>query len=1319
MRRFQRLAFFFCLASLGFETRAEVAQTSVSGDHVRTWTSENGLPQNWVKSLAQTPDGALWVGTGTALVRFDGLDFEIFDRTNTPVLPSLEIDRLMVDSQGKLWISTQAGLVSWKEGIFSPERLSDGGRLPSGLKLVEDHGGGFWAVVGRGQIYRRTGGSWRLAGAADSAPQSGRLLNGSRPVGPGQTPLASERLLPFAIHGERTLVRMEGGQLLPLETAQGPASGRAPFLFQGRILWAAGTKALLRYEVGSGSLRLEPLPPIEAPSRPTALLETRDGVIWAGLDDGLYRLDGEQLVREWATAQIRSLFEDREGSLWAGTLGAGLIQIRRQTKFEMLTSREGLPSEVVWTALEDRQGAVWIGTDQGLARWDGQRIEKVETGLELDHRPIFSLAEDSEGVLWAGGSAGVASFDGRQWRPVEFGLSRPNVRGEIFVEPGGITWVGVQSHMVHRLAGSGEQFSKLGTGPRGLHRDRRGRLWLATTGRGVLRYEEGEFLPVGPEERMTSAYDFLEEEDGTLWVSTRDQGLFRFRDDEVAAVGRRHGLADGTIHRVLDDGLGWYWMASDRGVLRVRREDLHAAADGRIPHFESTAYGLEDGLLTVECNSGFPGATRLRDGRLAFATMKGLALVDPARLPKNEVAPSVEIAQVLVDYDPVQVAENWALEPEQRNLAIEYRAMTFVAPEAATFRYRLEGYDQDWVEAGTRRSAHYTNLPPGKYAFHLQAANADGVWSEEKTLLEFERLPRFQETTGFYVFLFLGTVFLVWSAARWRHSHLHEQVLERLVAERTHSLNERTRSLEFEKRRTEAQAAVLEAQAARLQEMHHQRNRFFTDVSHELKTPLALLVGPLEERAEDSENPRRHEDKRMARNARRLSRRVDEILDLARLEAGAMPLRCQEGDLVAFCRECLGAFESMAERRDLRLELQSPEESVPWIFDPDRLEKILFNLVSNALKFTPPGGRVQLVVSAREGGARLSVEDSGVGLTEEERSRIFDRFQCLGPDQGGEISGTGLGLSVVKDLVEQQGGRIRVESGVGEGTRFVVDLPLPAAPEEAHPEGESALEPASSELPPLQSVPTVLVVEDDGEMRAYLESLLGRRFQVLLAEDGRQGLERVREHRPDLVLTDVSMPDLDGFGLAQALASDPETETIPVVALSAHGSLDRRVEGLASGIDGFLAQPFSPKELLACIDQQIEGRLRLKHRFAQRIQLEGTPVEVASTEDELLRRILGAVEEHLHDARFGVLELAESVGLSPRHLRRRLLDLTEESPSHLIRRLRLERARQLLEQGAGNVSQVAMAVGIPRPAQFSEAFRKAHGAPPSRFLRAS
>lgn len=549
------------------------------------------------------------------------------------------------------------------------------------------------------------------------------------------------------------------------------------------------------------------------------------------------------------------------------------------------------------------------------------------------------------------------------------------------------------------------------------------------------------------------------------------------------------------------------------------------------------------------------------------------------------------------------------------------------------------------------------------------------------------------------------------------------QALERLVAERT---------------------ATIARQAERLQELDRLKSQFFANISHELRTPLTLTLGPLQEAVAGRFGPVREDLAKQLqvalRNAQRLLGLVDQLLDASRLDAGSLRLRLRRGDLATVARQRVEAFLPLAERREIELSLAAPVEPVEVWFDEVQIEKVFDNLLGNALKFTPRGGKVHVSVAAppETGRVEVSVQDNGPGIPADQVARVFDRFYQVEAPARRRWPGAGIGLALARQLVELHRGSISVESAEGVGARFTVTLQrgrnhLP--PEllddrppvrELRPSGTFVL--TADLLDETQAAPavmaesgddrtTVLVVEDNADIRAYIRRQLEPAYRVVEAADGAEGLAQARSVVPDLVVSDVMMPRLDGNDLFRALRADPELEFIPVILLTAKASAENRIEGLREGVDDYLVKPFDPRELRARIDNLIASRRRLFDRLAATPPrpLRAREVQVTSADEAFLARVQAAVEERLGDTDLTVEGLAEALACDRSYLLRKLRTLTGETPSGLIRSLRLQRAEQLLRAGAGTVSEVAYTVGFKSVAHFSNAFQERYGERPSAF----
>jgi signal transduction histidine kinase/DNA-binding response OmpR family regulator/streptogramin lyase len=1051
----------------------------------------------------------------------------------------------------------------------------------------------------------------------------------------------------------------------------------------------------------------------------------------------IYSLPAEGAGPPAGQMMITAMVLDHEGSLWLGTRAAGLHRLK-PSLFRVYSEAEGLSHRNVFSVYEDRSGRVWIGTlVSGTNRLTARGITRLrsEDGFPAT---ASSFLEDRAGRLWVGGDGTrVCAPPATRCAPHPSDPEPGAMVRAIYEETSGALWFGTASGLQRYEGGIWTRFTEADGAPafpvRVFRQTGDGALWMGTNGGGLARYHEGRFTRVTtadalPGDLVRSLY---EDADGWLWVGTEGRGLARL-DPREWREGRRggrivryrlsDGLFDEVIHQVLEDDFGRLWMSSNRGIFWVERAELLEFAAGRIARINSTGYTERDGLRNREANGGSQGAgMKSRDGRLWFATQDGVAVVDPSRIQRNRFPPNVVIERVIAGGTPLRPGGTLGLGVDQRDLEIEYTALSLLAPGNVRFRYRLEPYDREWVEAGGRRTAYYTHVPPGRYTFRVIASNNDGVWNEEGAALVLRLASRFHETRAFRLLALLGMGLLVAGGVGWRlrSQRRRTRELARLVDERTRALRERERQLQ---EKTE-----------QLQELDRAKSHFFANVSHEFRTPLTLILGPLRDLAEEREGPLpgrlRGQMEMMTRNAQRLLRLVNQVLDLARLESRTLALHREPRDLVELAHAITRSFTPLAERREIALAFHARAERLPVEVDGEQMDKVLLNLLSNAFKFTDPGGAVEVTLREEEGRAVMAVRDTGIGIAPAKLPRVFERFYQADGSATRRHEGTGIGLSLVQELVELHGGTVSAESEPGVGSTFTVRVPLSPHPhtlpveeqgsggaEEPFPLGPSAPPPRRGEDEPggAEDRTTVLVVDDHADIRAYVRTVLEPGYRVLEAADGQEGLERARAALPDLVVADVMMPRLDGFGLARALREDPATDCIPVILLTARAEPGHEVEGLGTGVDDYITKPFHAGVLEARVGNLIASRRRLRERFRQ----EGLPAPAAQSlpapqRSDLEARLRALVEANLSDPDFNPEALATAAGLSYQRLHRRISRELEVTPSHFIRTVRVERAALLLREGAGSVTEVAYSVGFNSLSYFHRCFQERFGTAPS------
>ena len=751
-----------------------------------SWGAKEGLPQGSIQTLVQTRDGYLWLGTMEGLARFDGVRFDVFDRSTTPALPHNDVAALCEDRLGRLWIGTWGGLTVLEKGEFRPVELPEGRREIPINALAEGPEGSLWIGTTKGLLRRDPGGAFTVYTISDG--------------------LLSEDIMALLVDRERTLWIGTSKGLNRL--ASGKLSSETAPALQAEVLTLYEDRdGNLWLTTPRGGLYLVPqkqfsrLARQEGPPREPiwAVHQDRDGGIWIGTSRWgvMRRRNGrwEKLsTREGLSFDIvNAFYEDREGALWIGTDGGGLDRLR-DGKVATLGTREGLPHNDIWTVLEDRQGTLWLGTaGGGLVSVRGDRIRSLKSGATT--KP---MAEDAKGRLWVGAwGEGLQRLEKDRLVPQ---LRSPANITVLQADRSGGLWIGSERGglAVLRDGQVRSLTSKEGLPHdtiRAIQEDRQGNVWVGTE-RGLVVFAGGKL-----EERKVyttreglphdTILELYEDTQGVLWVGTYGGGVARFASGRFAALGKNDGLFNDVIYKILEDRQGRFWMSSNKGLFSVLRAELEDFVAGRRPAIRSTPYGATEGMRSPECN-GFiqPAGWKTRDGRLFFPTIKGVVIVEPDRIRVNPLPPPVKLEAALLNDQPLALQDGTELGPGRKNLEFHYTALSLLDPPKVAFRYTLEGFGDEWVEAGSRRVAYFTNIPPGSYRFRVTAANNDGVWNANGVSYAFRVRPHFYQTTSFYLLCASGLGLLGFGLYRLRVRQLRQRQreLEALVAERTAEL---------------------------------------------------------------------------------------------------------------------------------------------------------------------------------------------------------------------------------------------------------------------------------------------------------------------------------------------------------------------------------------------------------------------------------------------------------------------------------------------------------------------------------------------------
>ncbi|MCC6463179.1 MAG: response regulator, partial [Saprospiraceae bacterium] len=805
---------------------------------------------------------------------------------------------------------------------------------------------------------------------------------------------------------------------------------------------------------------------------------------------------------------------------------------------------------------------------------------------------------------------------------------------------------------------------------------------------------------------------------GILWVGTKGGGINRLdvRSGQFRHFTTADGLPDKVIYGILPgnedpaSGRVSLWCSTNRGLVKLSpRPDASAGFD--ITTF-AAAQGLQDNEFNTQAfyKARGPGG---RGGELLFGGVNGLNHFFPEAVQSDTTTPPVFVVGLQVNHQPVsdvgprgeeallpaplEYLRELVLQHDQNNLSFEFSALDFTDPSKNRYRYRLVGLDPDWTEAGTHRFAHFTHLAPGRYTLLVQANNGEGRWQDVAQAIQLRVQPPWWRSGAAYLLYALLLLGAVWWAYRIqiRRVQLRGQ-------------------LAFEHRETE-----------RVKAMEQMKTNFFSNVTHEFRTPLTLILEPVRRILAKTQDAEIRENARLVEaNSQRLLGLVNQLLDMAKLENDpehAVGLDLRRADFGEMLREVFRSFLPLAEQRDIRLGLKIPEPVPPFLFDQNKTERVLHNLIANALKFTPAGGSVELLLRREDAIAAsaapvvvVAVRDTGIGIPADALEKVFERFYQVDGSSTRAGEGTGIGLALSKELALQMGGGLSVSSEAGKGSEFSLWLPVVEGAAVAAPERETE-RPVRGPVYREEGRPSVLLIEDNAELRGFIKQCLAPAWDVLEASNGAEGVQKAAELVPDLVISDVMMPLKDGFAVCDELKNGELTAHIPVILLSAKSAMDSKLKGLRSGADDYLAKPFNTDELLARMENLLLLRRRLRERYARAAPASPEPAAEFLTppDREFLRRFTVTLEQHLPDETIGVDDFAQKMAISRVQLHRKLKALTDRNVSDFVRDYRLDRAMAMLQNREGLVYEVASKVGFGSEKYFSRAFKEKFGVPPS------
>ena len=1390
----------------------------------RHLTSEDGLPNNFCYKIYKDSKGFIWITTRGGLARYDGYNIKSFiydPDDSTSISNDYHKCNVTEDSAGYLWVGSQHGLnrfdpvtETFKRYYPDPEDPKSvsgnifwciycdregtvwaGGISRSGLNkynpktddftvytlytddsvnrdlmyganriigMYEDHEGIFWlgTSIGLYQFDRQTGelfpakpitplDNWidnRFSTIAED--KDGKLFYVGDWIYTYDRANESLGLYQPLLHGIFAY-RNQGFLDIMLDPYD-----------DGNTIWITQSKYLYKYNRLTGWMDSTCYDPLNSESilgnGLKGMYMEKPGMIWVAGSHGvnIMKNDYNGIVRhaefgEEYDDDAISFLEDSEGYWWIGTSESGLLkfdgnmELIKWYKSSMVDEYSDIFNGSLIKIIEDRFQNVWIicNTDR-LYVYD-RGIDRIIPCPQFEAsnsfpKFIFDIYEDSRGVIWI--------------------PSRP---GLYYHKPG------EDFETFYRISTPRELYFKTSSS---IIEDHLDNIWISMLGDGLFcqkaedrgtekyvnyRHDSNDSTSLS----NNNVWKVYEDIAGTIWTTTT-YGLNRYNreEDNFERIIFKNDIGINFCNNIIGDDSGFLLLATQSGLFRFNPNE--EMADYKISHQLKQVIpflDFEDHGIYKDKQGKFyiPGEPNSANGYFSFY---------PDSLVENQIIPPVVITDFLIHNEPVKLdssinlKKHIKLKHNENYLSFEFAALDYTDPEKNQYAYMLEGLDQDWIYSDNRRFVTYTKIPPGNYTFRVKGSNNDGYWNEEGAAVMLRILPPPWATWWAYTLYGFVFMFMIYGL----------------------------RVYDLKRQRLKQKLEIEHVEAEKLKELDTMKSRFFANISHEFRTPLTLILGPLEKifsRVKDDESK---QDINIAqRNARRLQRLINQLLNLSKLEAGKLKLKASERDAIPLIRGYVQSFESLARQKGIDLKFTSEKGNIPIWIDQEKFEQILFNLLSNAFKFTGEGGSVSVAVSPPlappEGGGLpeesiskgtrkfppfrgdgrgvlISVTDTGKGIPKEQLEHIFDRFYQVDDTYTKDQEGTGIGLALTKELVELHHGKIEVESEVGVGTTFRVYLPLGSehlsseqidktspvtnlAPRNEVKRGHIShikklamkqelqnLEPGTWNLEPgtAGEKPIIMIVEDNADLRLYIRGYLDQTYSIIEAEDGQQGLERAIEHIPDLILSDVMMPKMDGYELCNRLKTDERTSHIPFILLTARASMESKLEGLETGADDFITKPFDPQELQVRIKNLIEQRKRWRERFLKKISSSGVnPFQpspdqsIASMDEKFLQKAFKIVEDHLDDAEFTVEQFVQLMAMSQMQLYRKLKALVNLSANEFIRTTRLNHAAQMIVKKAGNIAEICFAVGFNNPSYFAECFKKQFGLLPSEYLSAN
>ena len=1303
----------------------------------------DGLSHNRVGTIYQDNYGFMWFGTRSGLNRYDGHNIELleFDENN-PFSPSdPNVVWLKEGPEERVWLKSHYGVYAYD---IHKERFVDITALLSELQInnynlrdiVKDPLGNYWFVIenigvkkyitSTNQIYHY-GGSYRDVTSINLDHNGNMALVHSD---------GEIELVDVTDQGNTTFLTYPD-HLKGINDLMSFLDNTGGFWFYsenksfGLCYYHATSKDHKHYgvnELGSNIV--------------SGILQDENDRIIIGVDHGgMTVLDKQNWSytnfvnnpsdpKSLSHNSIICMYQDDNGLVWLGTNKGGVNYFSSEAVFFNFYKQVGnhpTNANDIWPIVEDEKGNLWLGTDGGGITYFNLKTGKytnythdAENPNSLSSDIVVSMSKAAKGGLWLGTYfGGLNYFDGKSFKTCYHDDKDPNSISDnsvwnILLDSQKRLWVGTLKGGVDVYDQNFKKLYHFGLSNQKINsdyitsfcEDQNGNMWIGT-GYGLQVFDGSDTLrhilrETGNSKSLSnnSVLHIFCDVDNNMWIGTM-YGLSKYdqNTDSFTTYTKEDGLPENIVAAIEQDADGNYWLSTPKGLSKLTFKE------GR-PMFHN--FDLSDGLQGDVFNER--SVLKLKNGDLAFGGKNGLNVFDPEkiRVPDEEselaflnffvsnqqVKPGDTFNERVWFENGLNNTENLVLKHDENSFTIEFTALSFYRQENINYKYRLIGFDDNWVVRPNIHRANYSNLDPGKYQFEVMASDQTQRWNSKAKVMNIEILSPWWQTPYAYTSYVLILVVLLFL----------------------------TRKSIINKERFRARIAQDRLEAKRLHELDLMKIKFFTNISHEFRTPLTLILTPIERFLKTTSDPQNQKHYQMIhRNAKRLLTLVNQLLDFRKMEANQHRLSLATGDLIDFIKSITESFSDLSNDRRVRLHFHSNMNEFLTLFDRDKMEKILFNLLSNAFKFTHSGGKID--VSVRDVAyreelhtIRISVEDTGIGIPQERLNDVFNRFFQLDNDSSLHLNhGSGIGLSITKEFVEMHEGAIWVESEVDKGSSFIFELPMKKLTEYLDTEDVvDHLEEDDSPVIHQEDKATIMLTDDNADFRFYLKDNLKEVYNIYEAPNGKEAWRKILQKLPDLVVTDIMMPEVNGIDLCKKIKNDPRTAHIPVILLTAHYSDDQKLEGFEAGAIEYITKPFNFEILVQTIKSAIQLQ-KLIHAQEHRVEAKPQEIEITSLDEKFITKALEVVNSNISNANFSVQELSSEMAVSRGQLYKKVLELTGKTPIEFIREVRIKRAAALLERSQLNVAEVAYNVGFNNPKYFTKYFKKAYKVLPSKY----